>query len=454
MVSKKPHRHLLAGLVCLVAVWSVAVPAVAQESAPPPAEEPPPEDAAEDSGGDDRAVQWYQLAMKAFKEKRWGEAALAFDAAYRYHADPTLLFNAARAYQRDDQLETAKARYEELLQASSGVDPDIRQRAVDAVVQVEVLIQTRQTERAREDERARAERESAANAKSTAEREALEARLAQLEIEAEEREARLRAEREAGGTTAPATRPTTASKPSVSAIEDDDEFQYDARRQPNAFAQRTFATPGSTFGGRGSLYAGHITGGTGAAGMGLTLGYGLTDEVEVGASVLPATFAPNATYGPPGVYAIVHANAGLEFGMLFGVNIPVGFNQIWSVPWYGLTTLPLGDMVRLDLGLGMVFLASNPVSVTLDVPIELSVSVTDEIFVNVFTSIVLPRFNEKYMTMPFGFGAGYTLTTSEGPMADVMLHLQWPRLYNNLASGNTEADTILLVLSGRFYFYL
>ncbi len=443
-------RPVVAGATCLLALVLFHAPVSAQHGSP--SEPEPGSDAAEEpGGGDDRALRWYELAMRAFKEKRWGEAALAFDAAYRYHADPTLLFNAARAYQRDEQLEPAKARYEDLLKAS-GVDPDIRQRAVDAVVQVEVLIREREAARAREDARATEERETAEADKERAEREALEARLAQLEQEARDRDAR-QADADGTGTRATPTRGSTR-KPAVAALEDDDEFAYDARRQPNAFAQRSFAMPGGTFGARGALYAGHISGGLGAAGMQLTLGYGITDEVEIGAHVLPATFAPRATYGPPGVYGVVHANAGLEFGMLLGVNIPVGWGQVWSVPWYGLLTLPMGDIARFDVGLGILFAGGPPVSANLDIPFSLSISVAEEIFVEVFSGIYLPRFNDAYMTMPFGIGGGYTLTTNEGPMADVMLHLQWPRLYSNLQPDDMEEDTVIVSLSARFYVYL
>ena len=158
--------------ICLIALGAVlcAAPAFAQETTPEettPEEQPatessdateaepaPVEEAAEPAEPSEPqpepepnpAWNWYELGAKSFKAKRYGEAAIAFDAAYRLDPTPTLLFNAARSYQLGGQLVAARARYQSLIQAE-GVDPVTRRKSANAMAQLDATLLEREVAR-------------------------------------------------------------------------------------------------------------------------------------------------------------------------------------------------------------------------------------------------------------------------------------------------------------------
>ena len=132
-----------------------------------------------------RANDWYELAQAAMQREDFAEAALAFDAAHRLDPDPRLLFNAARAYQRAGRLTTARARYEQFLIFKDAPE-DLRKRALEEMVAVELELQraadaeTRDAEEALLRERLATERRAREEAEAKA---AMEARLRELEVE-------------------------------------------------------------------------------------------------------------------------------------------------------------------------------------------------------------------------------------------------------------------------------
>jgi hypothetical protein len=58
-----------------------------------------------------RAAELFQMGAKYIQEKRFADAAAAFDRAYGYDPDPGLLINAAEAHDADLKYEKARLRY-------------------------------------------------------------------------------------------------------------------------------------------------------------------------------------------------------------------------------------------------------------------------------------------------------------------------------------------------------
>ena len=115
-------RTLIVALVAGLSSWLVgAHPALAAEPS------------AEDR---ETSAEWYELGMTAAKNKKWGQAAMAFDAAYETNPNTVLLYNAARAHHRDGALAEALERYRRL-QADPGLDAKMAEKVTKHLADVE-----------------------------------------------------------------------------------------------------------------------------------------------------------------------------------------------------------------------------------------------------------------------------------------------------------------------------
>lgn len=86
-----------------------------------------------------RAAELFQMGAKYIQEKRFADAAAAFDRAYGYDPDPGLLINAAEAHDADLQYEKARLRYFQV--ASHPRAPEeMKVKARKALAEVEARI--------------------------------------------------------------------------------------------------------------------------------------------------------------------------------------------------------------------------------------------------------------------------------------------------------------------------
>ncbi len=83
-----------------------------------------------------KSAEWYELGMSAAKRKKWGQAAMAFDAAYETNPDPVLLYNAARAHHRHGDLAKARERYRRL-ESEGGLDAKVAKKVSKHLADVE-----------------------------------------------------------------------------------------------------------------------------------------------------------------------------------------------------------------------------------------------------------------------------------------------------------------------------
>ncbi len=83
---------------------------------------------------------WYELAMEAWQEGHYDEAAVAFERAHGLTGDPTLLFNAGRSYHKAKRHRLAKERYERFL-LDQGAPKEEREVALKRLVELEIEIE-------------------------------------------------------------------------------------------------------------------------------------------------------------------------------------------------------------------------------------------------------------------------------------------------------------------------
>lgn len=159
----------------------------------------------------ERAVQWYEMAIAAVRDERWPEAAMAFDAAHQLDPAPELLYNAGRAYHKAGQLEKARERYNEFL-VEKDASEELRKKVLEYTVELELELRRRSQPAAGDGEKERLEADLAEEQRRREDAEArarLEARLAEAERRNREFDARLHSGGGGGGLAPPPSEHST-----------------------------------------------------------------------------------------------------------------------------------------------------------------------------------------------------------------------------------------------------
>ncbi len=207
--------------------------------------------------------------------------------------------------------------------------------------------------------------------------------------------------------------------------------------------------------------------------------YGATDNVEVGAYLVPIAFHPDLRAGglqsPAGVRtglegiylggptfylrSRVHHSANLEAAIQTVITVPM-VKTSFGDPAISLSVpvrYRFGRRVMIETGLQIsVIFDTNDSSVQLGVPLAATVSVTDAFYLSArtgFTSIDVGS-RGGVSIFPFGIGAGVTArrTDSDIPRADVGLSVFFPSVEGTGRSSSSLTDLWTLTANATFYF--
>src|ERR1019366_1049337 len=129
------------------------------------------------------------------------------------------------------------------------------------------------------------------------------------------------------------------------------------------------------------------------AGASVSGGYGITDDLEVDATVLPLALAPALQYGNPtvsGTYRFVHERA-VEVGGSLGVTLITRDTQLFgnatlapSVP----VLLRLGDLARIDTGVVLPITVGGPSTLAgLWIPATATFQILDPLYLGATTGL-------------------------------------------------------------------
>ena len=160
-------------------------------------------------------------------------------------------------------------------------------------------------------------------------------------------------------------------------------------------------------------------------------GFGIIDNLEAGAVVLPLNLAPSGvdTFGDLSVYGRYQFMQGnTQVGVHVGVQIPTSTE-------FGLTAalpvkLVLGDNMHLNTGLGLMLLNNGAfddkgkltMAMNLMLPVEFAVNVMPALFLGVgtgFNADLSPN-AFKYMSIPLNIFGGYTLDLGNKMLLDLV----------------------------------
>src|SRR3954470_22824743 len=181
----------------------------------------------------------------------------------------------------------------------------------------------------------------------------------------------------------------------------------------------------------------------------LRLRFGITEDLELFASPVVQNIAPNF-YEPALGVQYRFLRGPVEVGARVAGDLslfaqPLGATLVAGVP----IRLHAGKLLSFDLGAHLrVPIISTFGLLGLEIPVGVSVNVTDSIFVSatsgVRTFVADPL---GLLRFPFTAAAGYTVASGDRPFVDITGYVDWLEI-RNLSSSFTVA------LSAKLYLYL
>lgn len=184
--------------------------------------------------------------------------------------------------------------------------------------------------------------------------------------------------------------------------------------------------------------------------LGVGAAFGVTNELEVGVTILPLTLAPDAAFGDIPLYGrFAFLKGNFELGAQLGLTIPTSTKFGLEPGLVG--TLHAGNG-RLDFGVLLGLRFSDPLYKQLNIPLVGSWNFSDNFFGQIRTGIQLPDFDA--LNVPLGLGAFYTIAKGDVPMLDVGATFDWPFYLNSEAADTLTFDVFTIGLSARFHMFL
>ena len=182
-------------------------------------------------------------------------------------------------------------------------------------------------------------------------------------------------------------------------------------------------------------------------------GFGISDDLEVGATVLPLAISPDFDYGNPSLYARFRFLPGdLEVGAEARVVLPVQEGSDFAVG-VGLPVRFHADAIRIDTGAFVNLTFASDVVVGLGVPLELRFSLDENLYFGGRTGFNIATFDAAgdSIFVPLGALAGYTVAQGSHPLVDIEAGFTFPLFVNSFGGDAISTDFWVLNVGGRFY---
>ena len=190
--------------------------------------------------------------------------------------------------------------------------------------------------------------------------------------------------------------------------------------------------------------------------VGLAAGasYGITDDLEVGAMVLPLTLSPEVKYGNPSVYGQYRMVGGdVEVAARAEVWLPVEGDfrlQVGAPIWWKAS-----PSVALRTGAFLMFVASDPNQMVISIPVALVINATDNFWLGISTGLSFAVSDPgpgDTLAVPLGLELGYALADSGGaPLVDLVGSWQFTSFIAGGGGDTISASSWVASLGARIY---
>jgi hypothetical protein len=177
--------------------------------------------------------------------------------------------------------------------------------------------------------------------------------------------------------------------------------------------------------------------------------FGLTEDLTVGVLAVPLALSPESAYGQPTAYGTlrlvdkekyeVGAHAGLVFPGPNGGDLGLGAGLLGRIYLHKAAFLNVGALFNVTL--------SDPALTQIDIPFDLGVSFTRNLFFTLDTRFIIPEGEFDALILSSFAGLGYTVG-QERPVIDLFVRGGFPTL---LLAG-VENYNLQVQVGGRYYF--
>jgi hypothetical protein len=243
-------------------------------------------------------------------------------------------------------------------------------------------------------------------------------------------------------------------------------------KMPLPFAQRPLTLPRMTLAPEAEVGVTHFSLGSfgSITGFGLELGahFGILDDLEVGAVVLPIDFAPDFRYGNPRVEgtfrflkgtvemgARLRATIATESGAS-GVILEPGLPMLFHIT--EAARLDTGVFVPMAFGAGVgPFSAGGHTVVGVNIPVQFIYDVIPELHIGARTGLGMVDFGHagESFYIPLGLVAGYAIGNEKGPLVDIDPFFTFPYFAIPGSSGDKVVTALWQTgVTATVYLYL
>lgn len=171
---------------------------------------------------------------------------------------------------------------------------------------------------------------------------------------------------------------------------------------------------------------------------------------------LPLKFFDEVDLGSLPVYLRfrVHESDRVDIAADIGTSIPLETSPDVSVFGAALARIRLCDRLILDTGvdLRVTFINNGGSDTTLTVPVIVSAQLVDKLYGALRTGVIAPDFSSSRVAIPLGVEGGYALSSSDGPVVDLLARFEFPQLWAPGAGNNKVRQDVWALLGGvRLY---
>jgi hypothetical protein len=188
----------------------------------------------------------------------------------------------------------------------------------------------------------------------------------------------------------------------------------------------------------------------------VSMEYGVTEYLELGADLAPISLAPDTEYGNPSLRATVRFFGGeLEMGFRVEGVLPIrdgsSFLLRAAIPILG----HLGGVGRIDVTPQFSFRFADPITTSFAVPLSLSFNLGDYFFLGGSSGFgfQVDRVDTSAF-VPLGAFVGGTIPGESGPITDIRATFTFPAFYFAPIASQPFTDLWIVSLDARFYIYL
>jgi hypothetical protein len=197
--------------------------------------------------------------------------------------------------------------------------------------------------------------------------------------------------------------------------------------------------------------------------------YGIMDDLQVGAEILPLQLSPEFLYGEPELFALYRFVRGqVDVGGRIALAIPFRDEDNVHLEFYVPVLIHLGTTARLDLGLNLDLEFGEGASFDDDtgepedfgyswsIPVAFAFQATPNLFLGPRTAFGWSEFDiGETIFSPLGIFAGYTIARGDGarPMLDIIASFDFPFFFSwgELYPDTVTTDVWALGLTARFF---